>query len=372
MKSQEKAHKSNMSSSGADQHKKWYLLISNPSKTTHLGTLLRCAAAFRVHQVLLVGCDKFNYQGSFGSHLFCDIVVFPSWDSVHEYLRRGGEENADGGTNANDATCHATIDETNGGGKCANTNEVVSAGEQSKNHNTPHSNNIISIIGILGAYGGGDEIFSPDGMTMHDDMGYVSLARPEGIENTDNPHCESVPEPCLQQRSFPVSTRPFSTHVCFMLSKEKRGLPLHQARMCEGFVHVPHPSFGGNTPLTQKAHASKSLTPLPDKARKQPSPTPSIALSYLLDTATIMSIVLHHFTAWARYDERTFAENQKFVKDIKPDARRRLCRVVGEKQKKRGQNEEDERAECNNAEQDAIDAMMLWKDTGGTTKSSDY
>lgn len=52
--------------------------------------------------------------------------------------------------------------------------------------------------------------------------------------------------------------------------------------------------------------------------------------STLLETATIYSIVLHHFTAWANYNERSFAENQKFIKDTKSDMRRRLCRRYGE------------------------------------------
>ena len=89
------------------QQRRWYLLMDNPSKTNHLGTLLRCAAAFQCHQVLLVGYDKFNWQGSFGSHIFLDIVVFPTWDSVHEYLMRGGDDD-DCANNANDTTTTPT------------------------------------------------------------------------------------------------------------------------------------------------------------------------------------------------------------------------------------------------------------------------
>ena len=63
---------------------------------------------------------------------------------------------------------------------------------------------------------------------------------------------------------------------------------------------------------------------------KTPERIPRIIQSTLLETATIYSIVLHHFSAWANYNERSFAENQKFIKDTKSDMRRRLCRRYAE------------------------------------------
>ena len=127
-----------MSSADADQQSaiinsasrsspRWYLLLSNPSKTTHLGTLLRCAAAFQVHQVLLVGYDKFNCQGSFGSHLFLDIVVFPTWDSVHDYLMCGGIEEVGENCNEND------LDGNNSGDE----NEISSTNKRNATRHRP-------------------------------------------------------------------------------------------------------------------------------------------------------------------------------------------------------------------------------------------
>ena len=344
---QSAAKKSNSASRSSPR---WYLLLSNPSKTTHLGTLLRCAAAFQVHQVLLVGYDKFNCQGSFGSHLFLDIVVFPTWDTVHDYLRCGGIEEVGENCNENDV-------DTNSGDE----NEISS--------NEPQSS--IPIIGILGAYGGcGEDIFSPDGMAVYEDVasGYVSLVPPESTVHVGN----QVDERCLPRlsipmphRSFPISKRPFScTNVCFLMSKDKRGLPISQARMCSGFVHVPHLLFDDDTTLQ-----SKNSTP----PRQTTTPQQSIVQSNLLDSPTVLSIVLHHFTAWSRCKERTFAENQKFVKDIKPNARRRLCRVVGQKVEEKVQSENTVEADSNAEQQEAMDAnIMLWREAGDASHDGDY
>ncbi|KAL9183710.1 hypothetical protein ACHAXT_004566 [Thalassiosira profunda] len=145
--------------------KKWYLLMANPSKTTHLGTLLRCAAAFGAHQVLVVGHDKFNCQGSFGAHLFLDILAFPTWESVGDYLRNGGDD----GNGIQDV----------------------------------ETSNPITTIGILGAYGGGEEVYAADGVDVYENGGYVSLVRPKCI--ADDGIAKQSAAIGSPQRSFPVS-----------------------------------------------------------------------------------------------------------------------------------------------------------------------
>lgn len=355
------ANRQAIAGAGVDSERKWYLLLSNPSKTTHLGTLLRCAAAFRVHQVLLVGYDKFNCQGSFGSHLFLDIVVFPSWDSVREYLRRGGDDGWDDNA-INDANNDGNNKDQHEQKKSC-TDEVPAA-KRSSSANDP-----IDVIGILGAFGGGQEIYAADGMTMYENLDeeYVSLVPPKDAANTIHTHNNQEP-----RRSFPIASRPFSANACFLLSKDKRGLPLSQARMCNAFVHVPHLSLNDDGPPAQPSE-SNHLSASTSSNRSVPNPAikPPITQSTLLDTATTLSIVLHHFTAWARYTERVFRENQKFAKDIKPDARRRLCRRVGEHYEKRKQNENSNEAEGNN-EQDLMDATMFWNENGHASKDSDY
>jgi hypothetical protein len=291
--------------SPAKRRRRFYLLISNPSKTTHLGTLIRCAAAFGVHQLLLVGHDKFNCRGSFGSHQFLDILCFRNWDRVQEYLQRGGDIGSD-----------ESIKEEDGSSKC-------NGSEESHPQRNP-----IDIIGILGAYGGGDEIFSHIGVPVYEcvDDETTSLVIPK--ESNCDVTCH------LPIRSYPVHTRPFSDcsdDVCFLLSRGNN-LPISQARICTGFVHVPHLSIDD------------------DDDR--------ITQSNLLDMVTTLSIVLHHFTAWAGYVERSVAENQKFVKDAKPCARRRLCRVVDQSDNIKNANDVDDVIE-------SMESMTMWNDNCG-------
>ncbi|KAL7544929.1 hypothetical protein ACHAWF_008310 [Thalassiosira exigua] len=333
---------------GATSQKRCYLILSNPSKTTHLGTLLRCAAAFQVHQVLLVGYDKFNSQGSFGSHLFLDILAFPSWESVCDYLRRGGEEKGVADKNINSSECQKK--------------HKINAGRQ-----------LISLVGILGSFEGGEEIYSHQGVEAYDDEGFVSLAPPEEKENKESRHEKQSSPSCLPQRSFPISSRPFSHDVCFILSKDGRGLPLSHARMCSSFVHVPQlPLFLDDNNEPKKpvgpvnsgdTTSKRAFQSPPERMPNSPTPKAPIKLSNLLDTATNLSIVLHHFTAWARYKERSFETNQKFVKDIKPKDRRRLCRIMDE----RNNDEID-----SDIEQESHNAMALWNRTGPDFQSSDY
>lgn len=266
-----------------------FLLMDNPSKTTHLGTLLRCAAAFRAHQVLIVGHDKFNAQGSFGSHLYLDIIAFPTWECVVDYLNRGANE---------DETHH----DRNTGAATA-THQALTT-DSSKDNRIP-------IVGIAGAYGGDESVFSSDGVAVYEDVdtGFATLS-PRDANSEEKKQVQ------LPHKSYPIHARPFSSDVCFLLSKDKRGLPISHARICDSFVHIPQICFDTDESDAQLNNALERI--------------PRIIQSTLLEIATIYSIVLHHFTAWADYDERTFAENQKFIKDDKSDMRRRLCRRYGE------------------------------------------
>jgi len=261
------------------QHsRRHFLLVDNPSKATHLGTLLRCAAAFQAHQVLIVGHDKFNAQGSFGSHLYLDIVVFPTWECVVDYLKRGANEDGSHRDNNSDD---------------ANEKHQITTAESSTDRRIP-------IVGIMGAYGGDEDLFSSDGVKVYADYAGFATLSPGDANSKENK------QDVLPHKSYPIHTRPFSSDVCFLLSKDKRGLPITHARICDSFIHVPQICVDCDDNDTD-AHSK-------------------IIQSTLLDTATIFSIVLHHFTAWANYKERSFAENQKFTKDTKSDMRRRLCR----------------------------------------------
>ena len=244
-----------------------------------------------------------------------DIVAFHSWDAALDYLRSGICLDNDSQT---DSLGMSNIDE--GESKCIKTLPM----EQQ-----------IEIVGIMGACCGEEELFSRVGVKIYkNSTGNVSLKLPGNdqdgscpisttsfqqnendnrIVRTDKQMIDEMgikggsESNCLQKMSYPVHTRPFSTHTCFLLSKTRSGLSTSQAQFCDGFVHVPHLNIFKGTSIEKKSVTSDHST----QQAIQPS-------TQLLDTATIFSIVLHHFTAWAEYSERQFEENQKFVKDSRP------------------------------------------------------
>ena len=87
--------------------------------------------------------------------------------------------------------------------------------------------------------------------------------------------------------SRPIHLRPFATaeDICFLISKRPIGLPLDQGRFCDAFVHVS----------TAAPVLSNEIN----------------AVYGLLDSQTSLSICLHHFAAFAGYQERDFV-GQKF------------------------------------------------------------
>ncbi|KAL7518701.1 hypothetical protein ACHAWX_003511, partial [Stephanocyclus meneghinianus] len=360
----------------------------NPSKSNHLGTLLRCAAAFEVHQVLLVGYDKFNCRGSFGSHLFLDIVAFHCWEAVMDYLKSGDWLSANEGENDDDLTQNRA--------KQRNENDCA----ESERYATQQEERDVTIIGILGAYGGGDDVFSTAGVGVYEhSTGYVSIMPPaDDVDDSCLESCkgqmydmaesgQSQAQPCsidegqqlsssqrLPHKSFPIHTRPFSTNVCFLVSKDRWGLPISHARVCDGFVHVPHLNIfdkgihdnGSSGTFLSRNHAINEGVSTTETSTSSLQSMPStnqqttIAQPILIDTATTLSIVLHHYTAWAGYIERTFSENQKFVKDVRPCGVR--CLGVGKTYKRN----DDYVAEGKNAgENEEYDgALPFWKDDG--------
>jgi hypothetical protein len=78
------------------------------------------------------------------------------------------------------------------------------------------------------------------------------------------------------KRSFPVDALEFAKgNICFVISKSRPGLPVRLATFCDTFAHVPHSTVYSDSEM-------------------------------LLDTASCLSILLHTYTSWANYDERTF------------------------------------------------------------------
>lgn len=220
-----------------------FLLVENPSKGNNLGPLFRCASAFAIDHVVLVGYEKFSAEGSHGAARHVRTKSFPTFEQATRYLR---------------------ADETKGGCGC------------------------VSITGLLG----GAAFYSPDGCTVHEAGDMVMI---EGtMEETTLGIKMKGDDQMSRSRSMPVFVRPFRGNTCFLVSKNWSGLPSEQARFCDSFIHVPHCPV-----ITSDQSLGTSSSIVSMKSRP------------LVDVQSFLSIVLHHFTAWARYDERRF-EGQKF------------------------------------------------------------
>lgn len=158
-----------------------FLLLENPKKSNNLGPILRCAAAFAVTQVVVVGYDKCNTEGSHGASKHVEMVAFPALYQAVEYLR-------------------LPLDQ--GGCGCT------------------------SVMGMLSAGAGA---FDKEGYETRVKGGLVSVANNLSTSS-------ELP------KSYPVHTNPFQRggNFCIVLSKNWKGLPASLAEVCDLFVHVPH------------------------------------------------------------------------------------------------------------------------------------
>ena len=232
-----------------------------------------------------------------------DIVAFHCWDAAINYLRS--------------EACLHPDDKHDESKKEDENNEYGSTGPICSQQQGKEQ---VSIIGVLEGCSIGDEVFSNTGAKVYEhSTGYVSLKSAK-IEQDEQPVSS-----CLPTKSYPIHVRPFSTHTCFLVSKDRRGLPTSQARLCDRFVHIPHLDiFQNNINKSITTPTSSNDTSIKQSAPQYP----------LLDTESIFSITLHHYTAWAGYIERKFEGNQKFVQDVRPSRIRYLD--VGKSYKKDG------------------------------------
>ena len=319
-------------------------------------------------------------MGSFGAHLFLDIVAFHSWNAVMDYLRSGDGLSVD---------ITGDGEESNGHSNDAN----ESATEELESNNTESGERDVTIIGILGPCGVGDDIFSPRGTKVYEHSeGFVSLVPPDEVasdfnannnegqtyaeehqqmKSSSSEHHKQSPSARIPNKSYPIHTRPFATNVCFLVSKDRRGLPIDQARLCDGFVHIPHITIFENDSTdgaeevssTKNTHNKLSITSqathTSELSTSNEAQKTIITQRPLLNTEASLSIVLHHFTTWAGYEERKFEENQKFVKDARPTR----VRYLGV-----GKNYKKDISECDNEDDGLNSALAFWK----SEESSDY
>jgi hypothetical protein len=136
----------------------------------------------------------------------------------------------------------------------------------------------ISITGLMGSC---PNSYSRNGycVTKQGDLAQINIA---ALHNPEK-YVENCAENLLLGLSFPA---PFfhvdlsrTRNICIALSKEKFGLPLSLANVCDSFLHIPHP-IGGVI-----SDAVDQIFPP------------------LLNTPACLSIALHEITAKCGYSE---------------------------------------------------------------------
>jgi len=123
-----------------------------------------------------------------------------------------------------------------------------------------------------------------------------------------------------KRQSWPVGLQRFeeSKIHCFVICKSRHGLPSMLARHCDSFVHIPHRTMGGD-----------------------------FAGHSLLDLSACLSIVLHHHSEWAGYDERTFNGHKFDLQNVqRSDMENRAERRNQRKEEMKRQQEEIESGDC--------------------------
>lgn len=156
---------------------KIYLMIENPSKSTSLGPIFRCASAFGVKIIVVVGYAQCSVDGSHGASRHLEIIPFPTAEQASQYLRD---------------ECGCT-----------------------------------SIIGLLGAAPGD---YSEDGslVVTRNALAELSTFQEEAeiVLGTSYPiHCYDFSK---------------TGNTCIVLSRLRAGVQLTLAQHCDAFIHVPH------------------------------------------------------------------------------------------------------------------------------------
>ncbi|CAM9692211.1 unnamed protein product [Hapterophycus canaliculatus] len=278
-----------------------YLVLGNPSTKNNLGTLIRCAAAFAVEEVVVVGATKWSTHGAHGSHKHVRYRCFDDWESAAAFLKnekncdlcgivgqtpsrnaipprgRGVPQGklgpADAAATAAGATAGDALGDMDGiGGSAMSTcSTSYSAGKMqpvcryspgdSERSELKSPANTSSSEGEGGKEGG-------RGRDLHADVS----ARGKGKKRGD------ADDQILS--STPVRRRPFRRSTAFLVGHQNR-LGDDALDVCDFLVHVEQ------------------------QAIEPPSE---------LGAPVTTSIALHHFTAWANYEERQFT-GEKFNVD---------------------------------------------------------
>ncbi|CAM9326520.1 unnamed protein product [Ectocarpus fasciculatus] len=277
-----------------------YLVIANPSSKNNLGTLIRCGAAFAVEEVIVVGASKWSTHGAHGSHKHLRYRCFDDWETAATFLR--DERGCDLCGVVNQSQIQPQRRDSPGGREPPQSASAPPRGSLVPGAE-PESTTAGTNFAAQGESGSGVDSSSaslplaktPSAAEQGAGSAASALSeerlRRSSSSVSSSSEEERFPEEGLREgsnkkdrptvlASAAVRRRPFRRSTAFLVGHGNR-LEHDALDVCDFFVHVEQAS---ESPMELAAPVTTS-------------------------------IALHHFTAWANYEERHFT-GEKFNVDV--------------------------------------------------------
>lgn len=231
----------------SNNHPQITILIENPKKNCNWGPLLRCCAAFGISQIFVIGFDTCSVHGSHGASKHVELLSFPTHTQALEALRTSGYK-------------------------------------------------------LLGVLNGAANAYSTDGYQVVQEEPDISIEKkpndgPMVTVSRSSYHQNNYSKSNTFPKSYPIHARPFYQKTCLVVGRQAIGLPLTLAKLCHGFVHIPHQA----QLKTTNDHTT-----------------------IWLNGESCVSIIFHEFSAWAKFDDSNY-QGQKYevTKIVKGDTENR-------------------------------------------------
>jgi tRNA G18 (ribose-2'-O)-methylase SpoU len=221
------------------------ILLENPSKATNWGPLVRCCVAFGISRIYTVGYEQYAVQGSHGASKHIELVSFPTHQAAVNHL-----VHQEGFSLMGLLKGH------------------VQAFEEDVNVN--HTPTPVEVADV-------STISVPDQRSNSTKIVRVMQQPKQQNHEKGKATTSRNPEQAFflaNRKSFPAHDRKFAKRTCLVVDKRSHGLSYSLAQYCSSFVHIPH--YPG----------------LDDNNNKP-----------MLTMEACLSIILHEFTSWAKYNE---------------------------------------------------------------------
>ncbi|CAM9220637.1 unnamed protein product [Scytosiphon promiscuus] len=267
-----------------------YLVLSNPSTKNNLGTLIRCAAAFAVEEVVVVGATRWSTHGAHGSNKHVRYRCFDDWESAAAFLK-----------NEKDCDLCGIV------GQTASRKTLPPGSPDAPQRRSGPASPAAATDVAVGKDPSGMDGMSASGLGTSPSRHSAGNARSsfgDNFSSSKTSELRSSPQMSLSEgegggvedrslTSTAVRRRPFRRSTAFLVGHRNR-LGTEALDVCDFLVHVEQQA--GEFPMD-------------------------------LGAPVTTSIALHHFTAWAKYEERQFT-GEKFNVDRDVARRRPLLRKV--------------------------------------------